>query len=146
MPAMRGAKPKQDPEELVDRIRVLYAEGKTQAEVGQIVDLSQKVVWRIMVRHGIQARVAAKRDQRGSLNSSWKGDKATYAALHYRVAAARGQPQRCEVCGTTDPSRNYDWANLTGHYEDLSDYRRMCRSCHWRHDGIVRNLHRGGDA
>ena len=43
------------------------------------------------------------------------------------------QPQ-CERCGTTDPTKRYEWANLTGHYEDVADYERMCKSCHERYD------------
>ena len=33
-----------------------------------------------------------------------------------------------------DPSCTYDWANLTGDYADVSDFARMCRSCHRRYD------------
>jgi len=40
----------------------------------------------------------------------------------------------CEVCGAKDQNRSYDWANLTGKYDDPSDYKRMCRSCHWKYD------------
>lgn len=33
----------------------------------------------------------------------------------------------CEVCGTVDPSKRYEWANVTGDYADVEHgYRRMC--------------------
>ncbi len=137
---MRGAKPKVYPTEMVERVRELYAQGLTQSEIAVMVGTSQKVVWRLMVRHSITARVAGKRDQRGPKNSSWKGDQASYSALHLRVTAARGAEKRCDVCGTSDPKRQYDWANLTGNYADIWDYKRMCRSCHWKHDGKVYNI------
>jgi excisionase family DNA binding protein len=65
---------------------------------------------------------------------TWHGDKLTYGRLHQAVYKLRGKPQRCERCGTTDPAKHYDWANLTGRYEDPADYQRMCKSCHRRYD------------
>ena len=118
----------------------LYQSGMTQTEIAKRYGVSQKVVWKWMQRAGLQARVAAKRDQRGERNTAWKGDEATYAAFHYRVQSARGSEKRCEACGTTDPNKSYDWANLTGNYADISDYRRLCRSCHWTLDAKVLNI------
>jgi hypothetical protein len=69
-----------------------------------------------------------------------KGDHISYKAAHYRVYAARGRPSRCEDCGTTDSTVHFEWANLTGRYHDPADYIRLCKSCHNRMDGIVRNL------
>ena len=70
----------------------------------------------------------------GKNNPSWKGDKAKYDALHIRVGVARGRPRLCEVCGTTNKQKKYDWANLTGKYLDVMDYKRMCVSCHRKYD------------
>ena len=117
-----------------------YLSGMSQHEVAAHYGVSQKVVFGWMRKAGIQARVAAKRNQKGSLNSSWKGDAATYAAFHYRLQSLKGTPSVCEVCGTTDTKRTYDWANLTGRYHDPEDYKRMCRSCHWKHDGKIKNI------
>ena len=63
-----------------------------------------------------------------------------YAALHLRVQTIRGTDSKCDTCGTTDPERAYDWANLTGNYADPWDYDRLCRSCHWKLDNKVANL------
>jgi hypothetical protein len=71
---------------------------------------------------------------RGAASEHWIGDSATYGAFHKRVKAARGAPSACEQCGTSDPSKTYDWANLTGNYQDVNDYARMCRSCHRGYD------------
>lgn len=135
----RGSKPKIYPAKIVARVAELYANGHTQAEIAAAVGETQKVIWRLMLRSGIPARVAAKRNQRGPANSSWRGGDARYAALHLRVAEARGKPRRCEDCGTTVAKR-YEWANLTGKYDDTMDYKRLCASCHKIFDGIVRNL------
>ena len=137
----RGAKPKQYPPGLVERVRYLYhARGKTQGEVAAVLQTTQKVIYNVMRRHGIPTRIAAKRDQRGPRNHMWKGKEAGYQAFHLRVQSLRGIPQHCEDCGTSEPSRWYDWANLTGQYDDPSDYKRLCRSCHWKMDGTVENL------
>jgi DNA-binding XRE family transcriptional regulator len=56
--------------------------------------------------------------------------EASYYAAHERVVKRRGRPKKCEICGTVDQSKIYQWANLTGHYDDPEDYKRMCQSCH----------------
>jgi len=135
-----GAKPKVYEPELVERVATLYLGGKTQQEIAGEVGLSQKVIWNVMRRHGIKARVAAKREQRGPANSSWRGDLAGYQALHRRLYAKFGKPRSCSVCGTMDPSRSYDYANLSGRYQDMADFAAMCRSCHWKYDDKIFNI------
>lgn len=139
-PMPRGGKPKQYPLKTVARVKALYAKGHTQSEVATILGLTQKIIWRLMYRHSIPTRVAAKRDQRGEKNHMWKGGVASYTAFHSRMQALKGRPKKCEVCQTEDPSKHYDWANLTGKYDDPDDYKRMCRSCHWKHDQTYLNF------
>jgi hypothetical protein len=144
----RGARPKEYPAAMVARVSALYADGRTQSEIASELGTTQKVIFNLMRRHGLASRVAAKRDQSGPRNNMWKGDAAGYQALHLRIERRRGRPSACETCGTTDPAKTYDWANLSGRYEDVDDYARMCRSCHWRYDGTVKNLQgaqTGGD-
>lgn len=86
------------------------------------------------------ARVAAKRNQFGTNNSSWKGKSALYGSFHQRVKYARGKAKDygCAICGTRDKNKSYDWANLTGDYNNVMDYSPMCRSCHRKYDkGLV---------
>jgi hypothetical protein len=123
-----------------EELELDYRAGLTQNEIAERYHTTQKVVWRAMNKFGIKARVAAKRNQTRENNDSWKGDHAGYAAFHKRMESLKGKPQKCEVCGTTDKSKTYDWANLTGRYEDPNDYKRMCRSCHWKHDGKIENI------
>lgn len=133
-----GARPKVYPAVLVAEVERLYAAGRTQAEIAAQVGTTQKVIWRLMTNHEIAARVAAKRDQVGPANHMWAGDDAGYQALHLRVEAARGKPAACSRCGKDDPFCRYEWANLTGRYEDVEDYERMCVSCHRRYDAARR--------
>ena len=71
-------------------------------------------------------------------NPTWLGDTAGYSAFHTRVKRRRGMPSKCDRCGTTNPRNRYEWANLTGHYEDVDDYQRMCTTCHRRYDAARR--------
>lgn len=129
-----GAKPKNYPPELVARVAQLYGSGLTMREVAAEVGCSYRVLQRLMPRHGIARRPAIKRDQSGPKNHAWKGSAANYQALHLRVDAARGKPNKCDRCWTTDADRVYEWANLTGRYDDIDDYERMCRHCHRSYD------------
>jgi hypothetical protein len=123
-----------------EQLDIDYAAGLSQCEIAQRYGTTQKVVWKAMKNFGVKARVAAKRNQRGDDNDSWKGNEAGYAAMHKRIEALNGRPRKCEHCGTTDLRKSYDWANLTGRYEDPQDYRRLCRSCHFKMDKIILNI------
>lgn len=129
-----GSKPREYPPDLIERIRSLYESGLTIAEVQRQVRGCK--VQNVMVRYGIPRRACAKRNQRGEANHMWRGDDAGYQALHLRVAAARGKPSYCNWCGTTDGK--FEWANLSGAYEDVNDYERLCASCHRFYDAARR--------
>ena len=115
-----------------------YEGGLTIMEIAKKYNIGRKKVQNDMVFFGVEARKAAPRNQRRSNNHNWKGDDAGYSAFHRRLY--KNQPKKCEVCGTTDESSLYDWANVTGRYNDPDDYKRMCRSCHAKHDNLVRNF------
>ncbi len=123
-----------------EQLELDYISGLTQHELAERYQVSQKVIWRAMRNFGIKARPAHGRNQVGDNNNNWKGNFVGYAAFHKRMESMKGKPQKCEVCGTVDTNKNYDWACLTGRYEDPSDYKRMCRSCHAKHDQTIKNL------
>lgn len=62
-----------------------------------------------------------------------------YGGYHYKVKMIRGTPKKCEDCGTTK-AKKFEWANLTGHYENEWDYKRLCTSCHCKLDNKIRNI------
>ena len=136
----RGAKPKVYEPEIVFKVQALYDSGYTQDEIAAHIGFTQKVIWNIMRRHAIARRRQIKRDQMGPRNHMWKGDEAGYQALHIRLDKRFGKPRHCDECGTADESRTYDWANLTGNYTDITDFRRMCRQCHRRYDNARRGV------
>src|SRR5260221_7341101 len=111
-----GAKPKTYQPELVVKVGRLYAEGRTQTEIAQATGLTQRVIWKVMRRHGISARVAAKRHQTGAANHAWKGDDAGYQACHLRVQVRRGKPTPPPRWGSTAPRPAPQLGQPTAHY------------------------------
>lgn len=76
----------------------------------------------------------------GPLNPTWKEDSVykretptQMVTWHKAVYTARGKPSYCEHCGTKE-ERMYHWANISGRYEDVNDYIRLCVPCHTRYD------------
>lgn len=133
-PRPEGYRPrKKDPPELVELVRKEYEQGRTQAEIAQMLGRSIKFVQGMFRRNEITPRVPKPRDQTGPKNGNWKDEAAGYKALHLRVYRTRGCPIKCSVCQTTT-APNFDWANLTGRYQDVWDYAPMCRSCHRIYD------------
>ena len=120
-----------------NKLRALYESGKTQCECAVELGVTQKIISTAMKRLGIKARIAAKRNQIGSANSSWKGDAAVYSAFHARVEKERGKPSLCHECKKT--TGRFEWANLTGDYGNVNDYSRLCVSCHRKLDASRRS-------
>jgi hypothetical protein len=75
-------------------------------------------------------------NQLGDKNGFWKGDKVGYQGIHAWVRRHRGRPLYCAYCqDTTKKSASYHWANISGSYKrDLSDWIRLCASCHKLYD------------
>lgn len=128
------------PPELVAKVRELYEAGHSMAETATLAGTTVKVLQRLMPYNNIPRRTTAKRNQRGAANHMWKGDEASYQALHLRVEAERGKPCGCSRCGTTRRNIRYEWANLTGDYANVLDYARMCVPCHREFDAARRRV------
>lgn len=75
-------------------------------------------------------------NQKGENNRHWKGDNASYSAIHLWVRSHLPRPNICPSCNQR-PTREV--ANLDGKYSrDLSTWRWMCRSCHLRMDDVAK--------
>lgn len=62
---------------------------------------------------------------------------AGYDAIHKWVQRHYGKPSQCEMCNIHNAKR-YDWANISGKYLRIrSDWKRLCRRCHFSFDGRV---------
>ncbi len=68
-------------------------------------------------------------------NSSWKGNKVGYHALHKWVYRRKGKPKICVDCDTTCKERRISWSNVDHKYRRvLSDYQARCVPCHKKYD------------
>ena len=77
----------------------------------------------------------------GGKHYAWKGDNVKYRALHQWIENNLGTPSLCSDCGSTT-AKKFEWANISGKYRrDLSDWKRLCRSCHRFFDGIFGERH-----
>ena len=78
----------------------------------------------------------------GPLHPMWRGDKASYRAVHYWVTRQKGKPSTCSKCGVSDERPRYiQWANVDGKYRrSLEDFIAMCVSCHKNHDLAIARL------
>ena len=71
-------------------------------------------------------------------NPLWKGEKVGYISLHLWIRNHKPKPTLCEECHQ-NPS--YELANISGKYlRDINDYRWLCRRCHMKSDGRMKNL------
>ncbi len=71
-------------------------------------------------------------------NPLWKGDKVGYIALHAWVKKRLIKPKECDNCDRSIP---LDLANISQKYKrDISDWEWLCRSCHMKKDGRMKNL------
>ena len=72
----------------------------------------------------------------GDKNPNWKGDNASYSAIHYWMERQLGKPKLCMHCGTTT-AKKFEWANISREYKrDVTDFIRLCCKCHKRYDNV----------
>jgi len=80
----------------------------------------------------------AKIGRFGPEHHGWKGENVSYSGLHAWARRTFTKTGRCEVCGE---ERLTEWSNISGEYRrEREDWREICRSCHRRLDGAVRNI------
>lgn len=70
---------------------------------------------------------------------NWKGDDVGISPLHLWVIRRLGKPTKCEFCGKEGLlGKKIHWANKSHQYKrDLSDWLRLCVSCHFKYDKIT---------
>ena len=67
---------------------------------------------------------------------NWKGENASYAAIHNWVRYHKQKTGKCVLC---NKRKETVWANIDHKYKrDLDDYIELCRNCHDFYDGFRR--------
>ncbi len=75
-----------------------------------------------------------ERDMSEEKNPRWYGNDVGYSGIHTWVEKWKGQPSKCEMCGT-ETAKKFEWANIDHQYRRvLEDFIRMCTSCHRKYD------------
>lgn len=71
----------------------------------------------------------------GPNQPTWKGEEVGYRNLHRWVERQMGKPEKCSECEKVGYGRCMHWANKSGEYKrDVSDWLRLCSSCHGAYD------------
>lgn len=67
---------------------------------------------------------------------NWKGENVGYEGLHRWVERHLGKPDTCEHCLTSGlQGAKIHWASKSrGYRRDLTDWLRLCASCHGKYD------------
>lgn len=77
----------------------------------------------------------------GEINNKWKGDNASYSAIHKYIQCHKPKPEGCEVCGKMNC--RLELANLSHEYKrDIDDYKYMCVKCHRTFDDTLPQKYR----
>lgn len=67
-------------------------------------------------------------------NQNWKGEFASYSALHYWIYRRLGKASYCTF-DISHISTRYHWANISKEYRrDIKDFMSLCPSCHYYYD------------
>lgn len=85
-----------------------------------------------------ETRVRLSAGKLGGSNPQWKGDEASYKAIHLWLNRNHPRSGVCDECGGKHPT---DWAfdhRLGKHTRRIEDYRELCRPCHGRYDAALR--------
>lgn len=91
--------------------------------------------------HTEKAKEKIRQSKIAEKNPNWKGNDVRYGALHRRIWRLKPRPQFCEDCKT---GRALDLANISQEYKyNVSDWEWLCRKCHMRKDGRMKNLEIG---
>lgn len=70
----------------------------------------------------------------GTNNPNWKGENASYSAIHHWIKSHKPKSKFCEYCKKTNC--RIEAANISGEYKrDINDYKWLCVYCHRLQDG-----------
>ena len=105
----------------------LYKAGWTQVDIAHKLHVTPKLIYLRLKERGFICR---NPHGKGKNNPNWRGSKAGYAAMHYRVQAVRGKAHYCRLCGSRSKKRKYEWHSRTLDYENIWDFIQVCCQCH----------------
>jgi len=122
-------------QKIVNKIIDLYNKYENLGTIQKIVKKERTTIKRILERSGVKIK-----KQQGSHHRLWKGDKVGYGSLHDWLRRNFLIPKNCQRC---HKESKLDCANISGEYKrDITDFEWICRSCHAKSDGRIKNIHK----
>jgi len=120
--------------ETIEKIRKQKLGTKVSAETKQKMSLSGG--HRKGKKHTKETKNKISKKRKGKCkfdkNPNWKGQNASYSAIHHWVKRVKGKPKKCMMCGSIE---NLQWANKNHKYKrNLSDWVSLCALCHNKFD------------
>jgi hypothetical protein len=86
----------------------------------------------------IKAMKLAKLGKKGKQSNPWKGENASYSAIHKWLRVNYGKATVCVMCGKAEGRLH--WANKDHSYRrTIDDYMPLCPPCHKEHDSKLMN-------
>ena len=81
----------------------------------------------------MECRDKGYKHKTGEHAGAWKGDKASYSAIHKWMASKYKKADRCDHCGNLG---QIEWANISQEYHrERDDWLNLCKPCHFAYDG-----------
>jgi len=112
--------------------RLYFAEHKTLAEIGELFGVTGEAVGMELRKCSIGTGATRPGKERKKHTKPIVDSSVCYSRLHQRVENTFGKPNHCSLCGRDDVSTKYEWHNINGRWEDVTDYIRLCAKCHKR--------------
>lgn len=134
-----GKKPREYPPDVVALVCGMYADGMTVAEIRHAAPKGYRVQT-ILERYLPTRRPAVKRDQSAEKNHMWRGDEASYKAIHLRLGApgqhacvdCRKHAEEWSYCGNCGAEQvSEEGVPYCAHREH---YTPRCVKCHREYD------------
>jgi hypothetical protein len=128
-------------------------DNRSMVRIAREIGVCDATIYRKFKRYGIKKvptklseetkRKMSNAHPKGDNHDKWKGNDVSYKKLHIWVKKNKIKPEVCEGCKVNLP---YDLSNISGKYKrDVNDFKWLCRSCHMKEDGRIKNLLRGGN-
>lgn len=79
-----------------------------------------------------------KGDNLADKHHAWKGDNASYYAIHIWLKNNYGKANKCDNSSCISKSKRFEWAliKFKEHSHNRDNYRMLCKPCHTRYDEI----------
>lgn len=109
-----------------------------------IAQTGRVITWGDKISASLKGKTFTKqRRKQMSLDQGGKNvvDSALYKRVHKWIVELEGKANKCELCGDTDPSKRYEWSNISQDYLMIvEDWWMLCKQCHVNYDIQIKKV------